>query len=331
MNFNSNSIEGKPTTAKSCVELLVEYRKMEVEKEIKPEGIKLKFLGVEPKDVYNITPPFLVSIEGVEIEVIAGRVEAEKDFAKSEAYFFKQQDENTWIKIDDTPFFPLEDPFVTTVNGEIIFGGVRVVHLDTTIAEKDPIIFNTTFYKCKNGKNLNDLEEFAVGPEGMKDIRIIDLNNGKIGVFTRPRLGEFGLGQIGYMELNDSSQITPEKLMEAKIIEGIFLDKEWGGANQLHLLEGGKIGVIGHIACRDDDDNRHYYATSFIFNPKTRKVERPIKLIAVRNNFPKGKTKRPDLEDVIFVGGIKKESDKWYLYAGLSDAESGKIEIDYPF
>jgi hypothetical protein len=77
---------------------------------------------------------------------------------------------------------------------------------------------------------------------------------------------------------------------------------------------------------------KHYYGMSFVFDPKAN-IASPIKIIATRENFPEGEAKKSGLEDVIFVGGIAQDaSDKqWYLYAGLSDVESGRIPIEYPF
>lgn len=317
------TLEHHPIKARSCRELLHEFKEG---KELEPKGIELKFLGVKPKDVYNISPPFFILIDGVETEVIAGRVEGRESFARSEAHFFKQQNEDTWVKINNAPVFPLEDPFVTTKNDEIIFGGVKVEHLPPTKDKKDPIVFNTVFYK---GTNLNNLEEFAVGPEGMKDIRIIDLGNGKIGVFTRPRLGIYELGQIGYVEIDNLLDLNdPELLSKARIIEGLFIPDEWGGANQLHLLSEGRIGVIGHIAYRDEEENRHYYVMSFIYNPKNHTTT-PVKIIATIDNFPKGEVKSTDLEDVDFPGGF--DLKKSYLYSGLADARAGKDPIPFPF
>jgi hypothetical protein len=51
-----------------------------------------------------------------------------------------------------------------------------------------------------------------------------------------------------------------------------------------------------------------------------------------RSDFPEGESKRKDLEDVIFSGGIQRqENGKALLFAGLSDAEAGFIELPDPF
>lgn len=317
-----SAMESKKSKAAPCSDLLREFSKNRGES---GPGVKLKFLDIEEgEDVYNITPPFF--IDG--IEVIAGRVEKREDSARSRICFFVKHSENVWTKIDDTKNLPLEDPFVSEIQGKLVLGGVAVEHIPPMGDKPASVIFWTNFYKVEN---LQKMEALPSGPEGMKDIRMLDLQNGRIGVFTRPRLGKYGPGQIGYIEISNLAELNADKLLEANIIEGLFLPTEWGGANQLHLLEGGKIGVIGHIACRDAGDKRHYYATSFIFDPQTRRVASSLKIIAVRDNFPKGEAKRPDLEDVIFSGGIKKEGEQWYLYAGLSDVEAGKIPIEDPF
>lgn len=327
MNFN-NSIEGKKSEAKSCSELLLEFKRKEKEEEVRPKGVKLKFLGIGSKDVYNITPPF--SIDGM--KVIAGRVETREDEFNSEVHFFERLDEDTWVKIDNALVFNLQDPFVTTVGGEIIVGGVEVEVSRPPLDDKDDSItytHRTAFYK---GKSLSDLKRFSVGPEKMKDIRIIELENGHIGVFTRPQEGIYGQGKIGYIELNGLGDLTSENISKAKIIENLFVSSEWGGANQLRLLKNGTIGVIGHIACFDEKYNKLYYGMSFVFDP-FKHTASPLKIIATRDNFPVGASKRPELEKVIFLGGINEGGidKKFDLYAGLGDAESGVTTIDYPF
>jgi len=347
MNFN-NSIESKKPKAKSCSELLLEFKKKQEGKEAKIQGVELKFLGIRPSekvdkitppflidkemimaagvkseeiDVYNGTPPFEIDVDGKKRKIMVMRVEPRGNEFDSKVYFFEQLnelDEFTWNKIDDAPVFNMQDPFVTTMGGEIIIGGVEVSPI--LLDDNEDATYRTIFYK---GKSLDTLEKFAVGPEKMKDIRITELENGHIGVFTRPQDGIYGPGQIAYIELDGLVDLNPGNISKAKVIENQFISTEWGGANQLHLREDGKIGVIGHIACFDEEFNKIYYAVSFIFDPKTQ-IASPLKIIATRDNFPEGESKKPNLKKVIFPGGIHKN----FLYAGLGDAGSGRIPID---
>jgi hypothetical protein len=326
MNFNT--LENKRAEPKSCAQLLDEFKKRELETPAKERGIKLKFLGVEPNDVYNPTIPFLIDGK----LVIAGRVELRGDNAKSKVCFFEQgNDENTWVKIDSAPIFELEDPSITMIDNEIIFSGVQVSP-NPSGKKDDPVNYRTVFYK---GENLNSLEKFAVGPEKMKDIRIIEFRNKYIGVFTRPQDGIYKQGKIAYIELENLMELTPENILKAKVIENQFLASkegydEWGGTNQLHLLEDGKIGVIGHIAYLDKENKKHYYAMSFIFDPQTHTAS-PIKIIATRDDFIKRESKNPQLGDVHIPGGIHKTDREYHLYAGSGDVESERKPIDYPF
>lgn len=331
-----SQINDKEAKIKSCSVLLRDFENKKNERST-PKGVKLKFLGVEldnegkSKDVYNPTPPFLLNGE----MVMVARVEPRKydpRIVKPKICFFKQTKEHEWSKItvENAPVFELEDPFVANVNGEIILGGVEVSLSLQESEDSYRVIFNI-------GNKIDNFKQFAVGPERMKDIRIIELKNGHIGVFTRPQGEKNGRGKICYIELDNIEDLkVPDNLKKAKVVE-LFSSHEWGGANQLHLLDDGKIGVIGHIACFDEENlsgkepNKNYYAMAFIFDPQTG-TSSPVKIIAARDNFPPGEAKKPNLENVIFVGGIKKDpDDQWYLYAGLGDIESGKVPIDYPF
>ena len=109
-------------------------------------------------------------------------------------------------------------------------------------------------------------------------------------------------------------------------------DDEWGGANEIHLLKNGKVGVLAHIACfSDNGKNRHYASSAFVYDPETEKYSE-MKMIASRDLFSPGVAKRPDLEDVVFSGGLKREGNgKAVLYAGIGDAEAHWLEINDPF
>lgn len=353
MNFNtinthnaqsSNTSEDRKLGEKSAVLLKREFNET---KESRNVGIILKFEGVGDKDVYNPTPPTFIDGE----LVIAARVEPriyDPKVDRSEVCFFHQKNEDTWVKIENAASLLLEDPFITNRDNEIIVGGVRV----STVAGKNrkkEVAWNTVF--CK-GESINSLKEFAVGPKKMKDIRVIKLEKGGFGVFTRPQdiveskvegkleQKDYGRGKIAYIEIDNLEELNDsDLLLRAKVIPDLFTShedpknilNEWGGANQLHQLKNGLIGVIGHTAHYDEQENKHYYATSFVYDPEKGEVVSPMKIIATRDNFPPGETKKDNLRDVIFSGGIYQRDGRFYFYAGLSDTQAGELEIEDPF
>jgi hypothetical protein len=165
----------------------------------------------------------------------------------------------------------------------------------------------------------------------MKDIRLIQLADGRIGVFTRPQGPRGGRGQIGFTIIPSLDELNEQTFMDAAILQDQFVSEEWGGANEAHLLKNGHIGVLGHISSMDSEAHKHYYSMVFSINPDTCE-KTPMKIIAVRSDFPKGPGKRPDLEDVIFSGGlIRSDNDRAILSVGVSDAEAYRIEIPDPF
>ncbi|RKP48731.1 DUF1861 family protein [Cohnella endophytica] len=302
--------------AKSSVELLKEF----TAKSHEFEGLRLVFSGVGKRDVYNICAPFLDHGE----PVIAGRVE-DRDKESSEVVFFVER-HGEWVPRNGAPVFSLQDPFFTFIGEELVFGGVEV-YFDGD----DPhyvTSWRTVFYR---GHSVNDLEPFAKGPLTMKDIRLIGLENGRIGVFTRPMMVDGARALIGYTEIETLEELTEETILGAKLLRNQFLPDEWGGANEAHQLAGGAIGVLGHIAWMEDNNIRHYYPMVFAYNPDNDRYT-PIKLIATRSMFPDGPAKRADLKDVIFSGGIVRHGDGTAtLYTGVSDAEAHVIVIPDPF
>jgi len=303
------------TGLKTCSVLLEEYlndRKAE-------NAEKIVFQGVGNRDVYNISAPF---VDGGKT-IIAGRVES-RDSEWSEVYFFERE-ENRWTPVKEAPVFSLQDPFFTKINEELVIGGVEVFpHPEIEGA----LAWRTVFYK---GRGINTLTPFFKGPDGMKDLRLIELVDGSIGVFTRPQGEKGGRGKIGYVCVRSLEELTIQKVEDAPLLQGQFKEDEWGGCNELHLLESGYVGVLGHIACFDEDENRHYYPMAFAFDPSTETFS-DMKIIAARADFLAGEAKRVDLEDVVFSGGlVRMESGRALLYAGISDAEAQKIEVDDPF
>lgn len=301
----------------SAAQLLAEYQQRTVDTTF--TTARLEFSGVGDKDVYNITAPFTSAGQ----QVLAGRVEA-RDSEHSTIVFFQQQ-QDKWTPIADAPTFQLQDPFFTWIEDELIFGGVEInPHPDNP----EQLIWHTVFFR---GRDIYSLTRFASGPSGMKDIRLCQIEPGRIGVFTRPQGDIGGRGTIGYVEINSLEALTPATIASAELLDRQFNDDEWGGVNETHLLSDGTIGLLAHIACFDQQGGRHYYPGVFIFDPETKNYT-PIKIIAARNNLLPGATKRADLVDVIFPGGLVALSDnRWRLYVGASDAEAHWIDIKESF
>ncbi|WP_338788197.1 DUF1861 family protein [Metabacillus sp. FJAT-53654] len=300
---------------KTCANLLQEFKQQAQPRHAE----KLRFIGVGDKDVYNISAPF----EDEGQLVIAGRVES-RDSEHSEVHFFVEQN-GEWAPREGAPVFKLQDPFFTKIAGELVLGGVEIFPHPTL---ENSLSWRTVFLK---GDKIASLTEFAQGPDGMKDLRLIELKDGSIGMLTRPQGEKGGRGKIGFRRLPSLEQLTIEEIEKTPLLENQFIDEEWGGANEAHLLANGLIGVLGHIANFDDEGNRHYYPMVFAIDPETGDCS-DIKLIATRSNFLEGPAKRPDLIDVVFSGGlVRKQDGTADLYAGISDADAQKISIEDPF
>ena len=301
----------------SCLELVKEYQRHKTIRNAR----RIQFLGVEGYDVYNISPAFTCR----DVTYIAGRVE-KRENELSMVRFFAKTGENTYTAVlPEKTFHDLQDPFVTKIGGQLVMGGVQIIF--DPLDQKRIISWHTCFFK---GDSPQSLRLFAVGPSHMKDIRLGALPDGRVAVFTRPQGKKGGLGRIGYMEFDSLDTVNGEEMLEAKVAHSHFLAQEWGGANDVHLLSNGLLGVMGHIA-RRDADGLHYQAMCFAFDPKTGEHSR-LKVVACRRDMSEGPSKRPDLRDVLFTGGIVRHGDGTAtLYTGVSDCEAYCAEIQDPF
>ncbi|MGG3560911.1 DUF1861 family protein [Neobacillus rhizosphaerae] len=279
---------------------------------------KLKFTGVNGYDVYNPTSPFLDNGK----KVLAGRVE-KRDTEKSKVMFFEQINEDTWKLIDNLPTFDLQDPYFTLIGGKLVLGGTQVFD--------HPDIPDALWWRAEKlvGNDIDGLEHLVYGPNGMKDIRICEVNN-KILVLTRPQGEKGGRGRIGYYFADNLADITVEKIEEAPLLD-LCISEEWVGSNQAMVLKNGKVGVLGHIAKFDENGGRHYYPTTFCFDPETAEYT-DMKIICMREYLDEGESKRPDLYDVMFSGGIVRNEDGTAeLYTGVGDCEVHCVKIQDPF
>ncbi|MFA6293011.1 MAG: DUF1861 family protein [Victivallales bacterium] len=292
------------------------------------ESATLKFHGVEGYDVYNSSIPF----EWNGKSFIFGRVERRSEWARSWVRLFEKTGKDDWTLVPDSMIYQLEDPYVSMIGSEIVMGGTHVRYKSGNVDT-----FYGYFYR---GTELDDLCYFTTGPDFMKDIRIVELKDGRIGVFSRPRnkeiMKKFGCeSQIGFTVIEKLEGLTGKIIEEAPYIPGLFADGEWGGCNQAYMLDTGMIGVTGH-KCYNEMNSAGvkvstYMNISFVFDP-LRHVALDVKIIGTRQCYPKGPAKKPGLVDCAFTSGIVMRTDgKADLYSGIGDTEVGRITIDYPF
>lgn len=292
------------------------------------ESKLLTFHGVEGFDVYNCSIPF--EWEGK--TYMYGRVERRYEWARSWVRLFEKTGEDEYTLVPDDMIYQLEDPFVSVVQGQLVLGGTHV-----RMRSGEVETYYGYFYR---GTDIHNLYYFTTGPDYMKDIRLVDLKNGKIGVFSRPRDEEiekkYGSGSmIGFTTVNSLDELTDQVIFNATPILGIFDIGEWGGCNQPILLENGNIGVIGHQSYKQPveggDPLEVYVNTAFEFNPETFAVTHN-RVIGTRSCYPDGPAKKPKLVDCTFTSGlVLREDGKADLYGGIGDVGEGRIVIDYPF
>ncbi len=289
-------------------------------------GTLLSFHGVDGQDVYNTTVPF--EMDGRRI--IAGRVE-HRDSEDSTTMFFEECGEGWQLIKEAASIQGMQDPFITRVDGQWILGGVHAQWR----GDGSLITYHTDFYRIES---LTSLSHIAEGPALMKDIRLVQLPDGRIAVFSRPQ-GEAvkhlnRIASIGFGIIGDLRELTAERIAQLPLLEGHFTPEEWGGCNQLQMLKNGLIGCIGHKSWGHDREGVfviHYYCFANALDPQTMKMT-PVKIIASRECFPDSPQKNPRAYDVCFTSGILRQGNgRALLYTGMSDAFEGELEIEDPF
>lgn len=300
-------------------------RKVEFEKKLQPPTASiLRFEGVDGFDVYNCSQPFYHHDK----LYMFGRVERRSEWMRSWARLFEKVGVDTWRLVPDSMVYQLEDPYISLIDSKLVLGGTHV-----QVKQEDQLsAYYGYFYY---GEDLADLKYFCTGPKNMKDIRLVQLLDRRIGVFSRPRdkklIEQYGSeALIGFTIINELSELTAETIENATIIPGLFHNLEWGGVNQAYLLDTGKIGVIGHLSFNEEDQSV-YTVVSFVFDPDTLAVSN-YQMIATRKSFPAGPEKRGHLKDCCFPSGILPlNDDHCQLYSGIGDTQEGVVTIPYPF
>ncbi|MCL2544835.1 MAG: DUF1861 family protein [Clostridia bacterium] len=291
------------------------------------ESAILAFDGVEGYDVYNCSIPFWW--KGV--RYIYGRVERRAEWARSWVRLFQETGPDAFTLVPGSMVYQLEDPFVSVIHGELVLGGTHVRYAQNQIDT-----YMGYFYK---GADIADLQYFTTGPGGMKDIRLVELQNG-VGVFSRPRgeqvRREHGSASIvGFTVIPDLLSLSAEAVQRAPKVHGLFARGEWGGCNQCYLLESGYIGIIGHKSYPQIGGGGQplsvYVNVSFVLDPQNNTIL-DEKILATRKSYPPAPAKVPDLQDCVFASGITlREDGRMDLYSGLGDTCQGRAVIDDPF
>lgn len=291
------------------------------------ESAKLTFHGVEGYDVYNSSIPF--RHEGK--RYIYGRVEKREEWARSWVRLFEETGPDQWTLVDNSMLYQLEDPYIARIKGEWVLGGTHV-----RMKQGQIDTYYGYFYK---GTELNNLYYFTTGPDYMKDIRLVELLDGRIGVFSRPRSEEvrrlYGSESlVGFTTIGSLEELEAGVIESAPYIQGLFAKDEWGGCNQAYCLDSGKIGILGHLCYKAEKDGTElltYMNCSFVVDPATNEAH-DLRVIGTRSCYPDGPAKKANLTDCCFTAGIvMREDGKADLYSGIGDTEVGRIAIDYPF
>lgn len=289
------------------------------------EATKLTFKGVDGYDVYNCSQPFLWADKAY----IFGRIEHRNEWMRSWIRLFIKTGQDEWTLVPDSTLYQLEDPYISIIHDQLVFGGTHV-----RLKQSELDTYYGYFYR---GNEIDNLYYFTTGPDYMKDIRLVELSSGKIGVFSRPRSQEIleqhgSESMIGFTIIDHLEDLNDEIIEHAPLIEGLFSDGEWGGCNQAYLLDSGKIGVLGHVSYQDEESAQSVYANmTFVFDPETRDVT-DYKIVATRASYPAGPAKKSHLQQCAFTSGlVPLGNGKAELYSGIGDCEEGKVIIDYPF
>ena len=291
------------------------------------ESVLLKFSGMEDYDVYNCSIPF--AWQGK--RYLFGRVERREDWANSVSFLFEETGPDTYAPVPGAVVYPLEDPHIAMIGDEIILGGTHV--------RKSRGEIDTLYGYYYRGRDIRFLNHFTCGPANMKDIRLVQLQNGRVGVFTRPRsrriAEQYGSeAVVGFAVLDSIDGLDAAVVDQAKVIDGLFAAGEWGGCNQCYLLKDGRIGVIGHRCYKEpgpEAELQVYVNMAFIFDPATFAVS-DMQVIGDKTSYPPTPCMLPYLADCAFTSGIEMRPDgKANLYSGLGDVAQGRIVIDPPF
>ena len=285
------------------------------------ESTLLTYTGVKPGwDVYSCSIPF----EWKGAKYMFGRVEPRAKWASSVTMLFRETKKDHWERVLEFGTLEIEDPSICFIKGELVLAGTRVTKVNGHVTD-----YAYAFYR-DHGKGPFELEYFTTPAPHQKDVRLVELKDGRIGVFTRPQGGACGRGRIGFTVINGLDELRPDKLANAKVIDGLVSGNEWCGANMAYLRLDGKILAAIHLSFNEKVNgvNRAVYTSAtFVLDPQTRKAS-DLRLFATRSLFPPCEAKTPGLVDCAFLSGIVFNADGTAdVYSDVANTQEGRIRI----
>ncbi len=283
------------------------------------EGHLINFEGVESgKNVYN-PAPFIYE----DRLYLAPRIEPKASEVSEIRHFVQNGSVDSFVYAPDLPVFPMsQDAFVKRINGRWVHGVVKIR------PRKDiPGGARAVYTEIRAGDDLREMKTILIGPPGMKDIRPFQLNDGRVGVLTRPESPD-GTKGVAYAEFDDLEDITAQGLLAARPIPALAspMEGQHRGGNEAVARPDGTIGYLGHIAAVDLNMRKVYCAETAVLDPVSLEIERE-RVVSCHMCYPTFEPKSDAHQEVVFPQGIIGT----LLFVGLGDAGSGYEDIGEPF
>lgn len=241
-------------------------------------------------------------------------------------------------RYEKAPIICGEDPALTRIKRKLGNGAIENIWLlscvDVQPFADNPDCVKSLRTKFFAGKNLDNLEQIAVGPEWMKDIRIAPILGSETGIhiYGRPQPMEYS-GNISYTTASGIDRLNENIIRNAPFIDDNLFrigSEEWGGANDVAAIDRYTNLVLAHRAKRIGADlsGRHYEIV-LLEHDLARKRIKNLGVLATADSFGKKRTAKADhLNDVAFPGGFHNSRAGGILTSGVGDGEIAVANLE---
>ena len=310
----------------------------------RPEGLDDSLI------IYNPSAIWTVEDASGQRNIIYARVEPDRadsttsHLGKSWAipYIINVERPEPLVPYGDAMAVRGEDPALTRILRTLPSGAIESAWLlscvDARPFKDRPNMVETLVTKFYAGRRLDELELVAEGPPWMKDIRVSQLPDGRLGVYGRPQPTGNYSGNISYTEVPNLSHLTPEAIANASIIDETLFPVGsglWGGVNDVIRADTSDASIallLAHRARRtgENGNGRNYEAVIYKHNVTKRTVVE-LGILATADQFPAGAVKADETVDtsgVAFPGGGYNGTLS-HMTIGVSDANVGLRSRSY--